>query len=172
MGATETATQPGSTIDVNGNSPSEDATIAVDDTMKAGYLVYPSTGTYGNGVDRMTANYGDSNTGESLVRQIEIPEIHPESNTPYDKSTAYKAGDHCEVKYHVVGKTYWLPASSITASKGDKIVPAGSGLVKKALAHTTSSKPVHMWSCVKAVTSGSWVQAEYLGMVPYNTANA
>jgi len=170
MGTNDTTYQPGKTIQVNpGRSPKRAVTIG-DSSSYAGLLVIPSTGTYGNGVIVATANYGDSNTGEGRIEQLEIPEIHPQSNTPYDKSTVFTAADPAEAVQHVVGESYWVKGSAVTVSRDDKLIISGSGQVKKAIAHTATPLPVHMWVAEAAFTSATWIKAKYLGMVSYFTS--
>jgi len=164
MGAIETASGPGHTIDISGSSPERDAT-ATAVTNKPGLLCKPSIGTYGNGVDITDAAYGDSNDDESIIEQFEIEGTHPQSNTVYDTTTAYAVADSVSAKRHVVGKTYWLKGSAITAYRGDKLVCIAGGLVAKESDHTATSKVHHMWSVAKAVSSATWVQGTYLGLV-------
>lgn len=120
----------------------------------------------------MTANYGDSNTGEGSVWQIDIQALHPQSNTPFDKTTAYSTNDPVNLVKHKEGNLYWLPGSSLTVSVQDILVPAGSGLVKKALAHTASAKSVHTWTVRKAASAQSWALGEYNKFKQYYTANS
>ncbi len=130
-----------------------------------------STATYGNGVAVMTANYGDAQASEGEVNQIDIKGIHPTSQTAYDKTTVYTSGQKCNLVTHVVGQSYWLKGSSISTTKNvTKLVPAGSGLVKAALAHTATPLPMHMWLAKQTVSSATWVKGKYLGMVSSFTA--
>ena len=166
----DTSITPGSTVDVDGGSRIEDGTVG-DSSCYAGLLVEPSTGTYGNGVAVMTANYGDSNTVEALARQIEIDKIHPTSNSPYDLTTVYTAGQHVNIVVHQVNKVYWLKGSSITTVKNQThLVPAGSGLVKAQLAHTATALPMHTWVARQTVSSATWVKGQYLGFKSFYTA--
>jgi len=169
MGNIDTATGPGSTIDVSGNSPALDGS-SHSTSVKPALLVTPSTGTYGNGYEVMSAQYGDLNAGEGTVRQVEILLTHPQNKTvPYDKTTAFAAGDHIVVKEHIINKTYWLKGSSLTIAKDGKIITAANGLVAAQTEHTATSLPHHTWVCVKAVTSATWVQGKYIGITPMFT---
>ena len=165
-----TATGPGITVSCNEDAayiPGSAATTSV----KTGLLLKPSTGTYTNGYDVCDAQYGDLNAGEGFIHQCDIMAIHPQTTTPYDKnSTAFAEGDHINVIRHKIGDTYWLPASSITASVGDKLITAASGLVAKQTEHTGTLKQHHYWVCVKAASSKNWVKATYKGILNMYTA--
>ena len=171
MTSGDTSYQPGKTVeDAPGTSPVGKGT-AGNSACYPGLLAEWSTGTYGNGVVPMTANYGDSQTEEGEALQIEIPGIHPRSQTAYDKSTVYTAGDSLILVTHVVGQTYWVKGSSITTTKNKtKLIPAGSGLVKAAIAHTATPLPMHMWLAKQTVASGTWLKAKYLGIVSSYTS--
>ena len=171
MGSIETSAGPGTTVDVSAESPQQDAT-ATAVTNKPGLLCKPSTGTYGNGKDITGAAYGSSNDDEGFIEQFTIEGIHPQSNTPYDKATAYAIGDPVQTKKHIRGKTYWLKGSAITASKGDKLVCIAGGLVAKETDHTATPLNHHMWSCARAVSAATWVQGTYLGNVTSFTTGA
>lgn len=166
-----TAYQPETSVEKNpGTSPSRRAT-SHDTSNYPCFLVMPSVATYGDGVAPASANYGDSNTEEGGIEQIDITPIHPQSNTAYDKTTAFAAGDELTVITHIQGKVYWLKASSLTATiHKTKLVCAGSGIVKAALAHTGTPLPVHMWLCKKTVSSATYTLGRYMGIVNYNTA--
>lgn len=169
MGAIETASGPGHTVDVGSESPIIDAT-AVAVTNKPGLLAMISISTYGNGCDVASAAYGDANATEGEIYQFTIEEIHPQSNTPYDKATAYAVADPVCVKRHVINKTYWLKGSSLTILKGAKIICAASGLVAVQTAHTATPLPHHTWVCAKAVSAATWVQGTYIGITSMFTA--
>jgi len=171
MGAIETASGPGSTVDVGAESPQEDAT-AVAVTNKPGLLCHPSIGIYGNGMDITGAAYGSSNDDEALISQFTIEGIHPQSNTAYDKTTAYAVADPVSRKTHIVNKTYWLKGSAITAAIGDKLVCIAGGLVAPETDHSATPLNHHMWSCARAVSAATWVQGTYLGNVTSFTTGA
>lgn len=165
----DTSVTPGRSIDVSGCSPKKDGTS--DGTVYAGFLTELSVSTYGNGVTYMSANWGDSNTVEAEACSVEIDPIHPTSGNPYDLTTVYAAGLHVNLVVHQVGLTYWLKGSSITTVKNSsKLIPAGAGLIKAAVAHTATPLPIHMWKAVMTVTSGTWVKGTYLGMISGFTA--
>ena len=161
-----TSYQPGHTVDCSRNSPTWSGTAA-DTTIYPGFLLEISLSTYtNNGYTYMSANFGDSNTVEGEAIQCEIPEIHPQSTTPYDKATAFATADHINVIQHVVGNEYWLKGSTITTVHDQtKLICAGAGLVKAALGHTATPLPMHMWLAKLSVTSATWVRANYLGIV-------
>lgn len=161
---------PGDTIEITKGSPSISGTVTSTDTLYAGLLTEPDIGSIGNGVKALTANFGDSNTVEGDVYQIEVPPVHPQSNAPNNITTAFSTNDSVVLKKHVIGKSYWLKGSSVTAVKGAKLIPAGSGLVKAMLAHTATPLPIHTWVCDKAVSSATWIQATYKGIVSSFTA--
>ena len=171
MGAIETASGPGTTVDVGSESPSRDVT-ATAVTNKPGLLCKISEGTYGNGVDVSGAAYGSSNDDEGFIEQFTIEGIHPQSNITYDKATAYAIGDPVSAKTHIVNHTYWLKGSSITAEKGDKLVCIAGGLVAPESDHTATPLNHHMWSCAKTVAAATWVQGTYLVNVTSFTTGA
>lgn len=166
-----TAVAPTTSIMPNKDGKTKQGT-SHDTSLKPGLLAIPSAGTYGNGLDVMGAAFGSAdNKTENVVRQIEIPSIHPQSNTPYDKTTAFAAGDPLTFVEHEEGKEYWLPASSLSASAGDTLITAANGLV--ALADTndiTVDSMVHTWRTVATVSSASWVRGIYMGKRGYYTA--
>lgn len=164
-----TESAPGTTVDISGGSPTRNVTIG-ESSVYGGLLVTPSTGIYGNGVVKTGAAHGDSNTGEAGIEQIEIPTLHPQSNTPYDVSTAFSTADPAIAVRHIVGKEYWLKGSSLTASLDDKLVCVANGLVGKETAHTSTPLAHHTWRCTKAVSSGTWTKGVYLGLTPIFTA--
>lgn len=165
-----TATGPGTTVCASKNCTPIPGTAA-STSVKTGLLLKPSTGTYDNGFDVTDAAYGDSNTDEGDVYQCEIKAKHPATTTPYDKNTtAFAAGDGISVFKHQVNKEYWLPASSITCSVGDKLICGSSGLAVKQTAHTATPLPHHTWVCTLAAASKNWVRAEYKGITPMFTA--
>lgn len=171
MGTIETASGPGTTVEVSGNSPGLDGTSA-STSVKPGLLVAPSTGTYGNGYEVASAAYGDANASEGTIRQVEILATHPQNKTSiYDKTTAFAAGDHIVVKEHIIGKTYWLKGSSLTVALDGKIITAANGLVAAQTAHTATPLTHHTWVCVKAVSSATWVQGRYIGITTMFTAS-
>lgn len=162
--------QPGRTVDCDGGSPHKDGSANSTD-LYPGLLAEPSTGTYGNGYIAMTANFGDSNTVEVEAVQVEIPAIHPQDDSIYSLTKAFAAGDKLNMVVHQVGKLYWLKGSSITTVKDQtKLIPAGSGLVKAAVAHTATPLPLHMWKARQTVTTATWVKGTYLGMISSFTA--
>jgi hypothetical protein len=165
-------TEPFDHIELRPNSsPRRPVTPTVD--MPAGVLVEPDDGSIGNGVKLMTANFGDSNTVEGKAESLEIPAIHPRSSTPYDKTTNFDAtySDSGEAIEHESEKGYWLKGSSLTTVAGKtKLIPAGSGLVKAALAHTSTPLPIHMWVAMLSVSSKTWTQGKYKGMTSSFTA--
>lgn len=152
---------------IPGSSPKRNVTIG-EGSMYPILLVKPSTGTYGNGVGLAAANEGDDNDDEADIEQLEIEAAR--TSTAYDITTVYTTGDPAIAIKHMPGKGYWLKGSSLTASKGDKLIPTSSGLVKKALTHTATPLPMHTWSVIKAVTSATYVQGEYKGLVSSFTA--
>lgn len=171
MGTIETASGPGDTVDISGNSPSRDVTAA-DTTVKPILLLQPSVGAYGNGVTVMSANYGDSNTDEGIIEQADIMPVHPQNKTAInDKTTAFDTGDHLTAKEHVKGKTYWLKGSSISATRGDKLYCSGSGLVSKQTAHTATPLAHQTWICARTVASQTYVQGTYVGLTTMFTSN-
>jgi hypothetical protein len=168
---TTTQYEPEKTVEhVPGSSPTRNVTIG--ETMTATCLVYASTATYGNGVALAAANHGDSNTEEGTIEQIEIPHIHPRGDgTPWDKTTSYSAGDYANAIEHKVGNAYWLKGSAVTATaRKTKLIVAGSGLVKAQLAHTATPLPVHMWTCHRSVSAGTYILGGYDGIVSTYTA--
>jgi len=171
MGVIDTSSTPGTTVDISGSSPAFDAT-ATATTNKPVLLAIPSTGTYGNGVTIAGAALGDSNSAEGEVFQFEIPAIHPQSNTPHDKTTAFAVADPVTVIQHVKGKTYWLQGSSLSITKGAKIIAAASGLVAVQTDHTSTPLPHHTWVCAKTVASATYVQGLYIGITSMFTANS
>ena len=166
-----TITEPKQSVCVQSNCVEKPGT-AHSTSMKAGLLCKPSTGTYENGYDVCDAQYGDLNAGEGNVYQEEIKARHAQSTTPYDKTTAHVAGDQIKVIRHEVNKVYWLKgsASSLTMSVDAKIITAANGLVAVQTEHTSTPKPHHFWTCVKAVSGATWVQGRYMGISSMNTA--
>jgi len=161
--------EPGTTIDLSG-TPGEPGT-AHSTSVKPGLLVSPSRGTYYNGFEVTGAAYGDSNTNEAFIYQVEIPGIHPQNQTvPYDKTSAYAAGDPITVKRHKLGNVYWLKGSSLTVTDGDKLITTTAGLVIAQTAHTATPLPHCTWAPVKSFTSATWVKAMYLGITSMFTA--
>ena len=171
MGAIETASGPGTSVDVGPESPQRDAT-ATATTNKPGLLCKPSTGSYGNGVDITGAAYGSANADEGFIEQFTIEGTHPQSNTINDKATAYAVADPVSVKGHIIGKTYWLKGSSLTADVGDRLVCIAGGLVGVETEHTATPLNHHMWACAAKVASATWVQGTYLGNVSSFTTGA
>jgi len=119
----------------------------------------------------MSAAYGDSNTGEGFPYQVEIPAIHPQSTTAHDKTTAYAAGDTLSVIKHRIGSSYWLKGSSLTVTKGDKVIAAANGLVAKQTAHTASALPHHTWIANDTYSAKTWIKGTYIGITSMYTAN-
>ena len=167
----KTATLPGDTIQITKDSPVKSGTATSTDTKYAVLLTEPDIGSIYNGVKLMSANFGDSNIAEGDAWQIEIPSVHPQSNTPNDKATAFSTNDALNLVKHVIGSSYWLKGSSLSAAVGAKLVPAGSGLVKVALAHTSTPKAVHTWVVDKLIASKTYVQATYKGLTQIYTTN-
>ena len=163
------ATVPGDTVQITKDSPVKPGTATSTDTKYAVLLVEPDIGSIGNGVKLMGADFGDSNIAEGDVWQIEIPSVHPQSNTPNDKDTAFATNDALNLIKHVIGSSYWLKGASLSAAVGDKLICAGGGLVKKSLAHTATPKSKNYWVVDKLVASKTYVQATYKGQTMFFT---
>jgi hypothetical protein len=167
---TTTATKPGTTVCASKNCVPKPGS-AHGSNVKTGLLLKPNVGTYDNGYEPAGAAYGDSNTDEGNIYQCEIRGKHPRTTTPYDKnSQAFTAGDAILVVRHEQDKEYWLPASSITVSVGDKLICAASGLVEQQTDHSNTPLPHHTWVCTKAASSKDWVRARYMGITSMKTA--
>lgn len=161
----DTSYAPGDSVDVDGGSPTSLGT-AGNGNCYPGLLAEWSVATYGNGVVPMTANYGDSNTEEADCMSIEIAGYQLNTTTAFSVATAYTTGQSLTLVHHVRNKVYWLKASSLTCTKNKtKLVPAGSGLVKAALAHTATPLPMHMWKAKQTKSAATWVKGQYLGLV-------
>jgi len=162
----ETNIEPGTSCAINHNPPARNVTCG--EAMSAGELVQASEGTYGNGVAYADADHGSANL-EGMIEQIEIPAKHPQSTTPYDKTTEFSIGDPARAIEHIIGRSYWLKGSTMTIAKHAKIRCAADGLVDY-IAGTTTPVVMFTWVCLKAVSSTTWVQGRFIGLSSQFTA--
>lgn len=164
----ETAIEPGTSCAINHNPPSRPVTIGAA-SMNACLLVVPSTGTYGNGVALAGAQVGNTNA-IGIIEQLQIPAKHPQSTTPYDKTTDFVAGDPARAIEHIIGRSYWLEGSSLSITKGAKMIGAASGLIASAGAGTTTPVSMLVWVCNKTVATATYVQGKFIGLASVFTA--
>ena len=167
----DTATEPSENVSFD-LGVVENTRVA-EETMYPGDTIYQNdSGTYtGNGASLAGAFFGDSLSEEADIELVQIPKSHPNSNTPSDKDTAFSAGDKITTISFVQGKQYWVrTSSSLTASKGDKLVLASSGRWAKPSGYTTTPLPQHMCKVVKDCSAASWVKVQYIGIVTQYTA--
>ena len=160
------ATEPTTTVCISEGVPKIAKTVT--EAMKPVRLVIPSTSTYGNGVALGTAQYGKA-SGQGTIWLTELPAIHPQSNTPWDKDTDFAVKDNIDCVKMQVGKVYWLAGSSLTVDEGDKLIMAANGLIAENT-NTTTVLPMHTWVVERDVSGATYVAARYMGLVADYTA--
>lgn len=155
------ATNPGESVLVGGGAEKfyEDGGKAHSTSVKPTLILKIETGTYTNGFE--VAGAADAS---GRLFYCGIQNRHNLSNSPYDKTTAYAAGEPILPGEFVEGKDYYLPASSLTAAVGDKLICAASGLVQNAQAFASTPLLVNVFICQTAVTSKNVVIGQFKGL--------
>lgn len=176
----DTKTEPMSTIFVgdtasNFNYYGDYAVFTPDDGQTGiypGLLVYLTGSVVGNGVTLCDAYFGDSVKSDSRIGIVQIPLSHPSFPKAYDKDTAFTAlVDTFQVHWLRIGDKIWVKSASISATTDELLFCAANGLVQKAGGTTTVDKyNVHAFRPLKATSSKTWTQVEYIGRVSVDSA--
>jgi hypothetical protein len=137
-----------------------------------GLLVYLTGSGVGNGVTLADAFFGDGVKTDSQLGIIEIPLSHPSFPKSYDKATAFTAlVDTFKVHWLRPGDKLWVKSASISATTDELLFCAAAGLVAKAGGTTTIDKyNVHAFRPLRATSSKTWTQVEYVGRVSVDSA--
>jgi hypothetical protein len=176
----ETLSEPFKTILLPGTKANydhyPDQSVFTPDTSNTGtypgLLVYRDE-TAANGVE-LCAAAGEA-FNYNTIGVVEIPKSHPSFPKQYDKSIAFTAAtDYFQVHWLKVGDRVWLKGSTLTATYKTLLILAANGLVAVIADGTPAAVTIysaHTFRCLVGVSSGTWVQAEYLGMMAVDNTN-
>ena len=140
--------------------------------IKPGLLVYITASATANAVTLCSDQYGDGLKTESTIGIVQIPKSHPSFPKAYDKDTAFTAAtDSFQVHWLSVGDKLWVKSGSISAVLGTLMICAANGLTKIMVAGATADLfNVHAFRPLKATTSKTFTQVEYVGRVSADAA--
>ena len=138
-------------------------------SMVAGMLCYRSATTQANDMTACAAEWGDIGT-EGKIYVVEIPgsDIHMATN--FDKTTTYSQNDPILIREIRIGDRLWLKGSTCTCVEDTTLYPANSGLVDVGSKPSEAAieKTSHTFIALGAMTSGTWMVGEYVGITAYD----
>jgi hypothetical protein len=119
-----------------------------------------NTGAVSNGFALLASN---DYSGELFYCDI-LPK-HPNSTTPYDKSTAYVDGDDIRVHGPVQeGDKLWVAGSSLSFTEGDTVYLGTAQALTAVGDGTGADKYAWKFMVLETVSSASYVQLRALGV--------
>jgi hypothetical protein len=118
----------------------------------------------------VTAKYGatmEQITGDLYV--LEVMPKHPNSNTPYDLTTAFVAGDFIKVHKLMPQDVCWLACVSATYLEGQHLITAGATGDVTTMGVGGVPAYAHYWKVLTGGTTITWVKALYMGVAGVDT---
>jgi len=176
----ETLSEPYTTIllpgtEANYNHYSDQSTFTPDTSVTAcypGVLVYRDE-TAVNGVELCAA--AGQGFNYTTIGLVEIPASHPSFPKAFDKATAFTAAtDYFQVHWLRIGDKVWVKGSTLTATYKTLLILAANGLVAVIADGSPAAVTIysaHTFRVLKAVSSATWCQVEYLGMMAVDNTN-
>jgi hypothetical protein len=137
-----------------------------------GKLAIVDASAFANGFQLLNAaKYGA--TMETLMGEIYVIEImpkHPQSNTPYDRTTAVADGDYLWVHQLLPGDVLWLPIVSETIVTGQHLITDTGGTLTTIGVGGVPSYG-HYWVALQDVASAATAYGKvmYMGVAGIDT---
>lgn len=139
-------------------------------SLEIGWLVYRTAGTQLNDMTKAAAKMG-GRPDQAKLYVVELPssDIHMPENFGGDLTTVYTIEDPIVVREIRIGDRLWLKGSSLTVSEDEFVVPAAGYVARVGDPDgVTIALTGHAFLALGALSSGSWMVGEYLGLVTYD----
>lgn len=137
-------------------------------TIKSGHAtVVTGGGSVGNSLSLCGALHGSVATNDWPIL-VDIDPRHKQKPDDWDKATALPDLANVPRGFKPKwGAKVWMLGSTLTAAYGETLVHAANGLITNTgdPDGTVHAVSVFGYKCLKAVTSGTWVAVEALGLI-------
>lgn len=137
-------------------------------SLEVGWLVYRTGGTQANDMTKAAAKMG-GRPDQAKIYVVELPGSDTHKATNYDKTTTSSANDPILIREIRLGDRLWLKGSTLTCVEDNLVVPA-AGFVAPVTDPNgeTIERCAHAFISLGAMTAGTWMVGEYVGIVAYD----